>query len=171
MPKIRDRKFTHTDRRWVRLRNDRKHSWKHHFRGAVAQVIGYLELLAKKDPFKEFFVYAQVDDIVKHCNRFGGKGYSKAAVKLALEYLRELWIVSDIVERPRLNKAGELQMFSGRIITPHYAMCETSGPFCKFAPGKLVRGHKWVGTKQKLAAGPATGKPVIWYGGPVEKRP
>lgn len=173
MPKIRDRKFKKTARPLVRMRTDRPHSWKHHFRGVFAEVIGYLELLAKNDPLCEMFTWVQVEDIVKHCNRYHkGKRYSHAAVCLALEYFRAQHIVSGVVERRRFNQTGEPYTFAGRIVTPHYVFCKPDdrGRFCVFDPYRKTPGHKWAGQKQKLATGSATGAPVIWWAGPVKKR-
>ncbi len=174
MPKIRDRQFQKTARYVVRVRSDREHSWKHHFRGVFAEVIGYLEFLSKDD--KEWFVWAQVDDIVKHCNRYHkGKPYSRAAVLLALEYFRALRIVSGIVERKRFTQGGEMHTYVGRIVTPHHVLCEAvcirdRFNYCAFKPHKKTPGHKWQGEKQKLAAGKGTGSPVIWYAGPVTEK-
>ena len=50
MPKIRDRNFSKTARPLVRIRIDRPHGWKHHFRGVFAEVIGYLEFVGQARP-------------------------------------------------------------------------------------------------------------------------
>jgi hypothetical protein len=173
MPKIRDRQFNRTVRPPVRLRTDRKHSWRNHFRGVVAEVVGYLEMLSQRDYKGEFFVWAQIDDIVEHCNRYGGKKYSKAAVKLALEFLRKLRVVSGIVERKRFNQAGELQTFSGRIVTPHYVLCGTiaRGKYCCFVPNRNTPGHVWMGVKATKNVGSHGSAPVVWYAGTVTKKP
>lgn len=172
MKKVRDRKFNKSIRTLVRIRIDRPHGWKHHFRGVFAEVIGYLELLAKRDPQREGFTWATVENIVKHCNRYQkGKPYSLGAVKLALEYFRTARIVSGVIERTRMNQAHEMQTFTGRIVTPHHVLCEgaVNGKYCAFKPYRNTRGHKWAGCKQRLAAGQNTGSPVIWYAGPVKK--
>jgi hypothetical protein len=173
MPKIRDRNFSKTPRYMVRLRNDRRHGWKQHFRGVVAEVIGYLEMLARNDPHGEYFVFAQVENIIEHCNRYKGAQYSRRAVELALEYLRKLRIVSGVVERKRLNQAQEPQVFTGRIVTPHYAMCETvlNGKYCSFKPSKVLPGYKWAAEVQTKNVGRARRAPVVWYAGVVKKRP
>jgi len=172
MPQIRDKNFNRTARPLVPIRADRPHGWKHHFRGAAAELIGYLEFLSKKDPAGEFFVYATVDAMVQRCNRRGtGKPYSRIMVERMLEYFRALWIVSGVVERKRLNKAGEPQVFSGRIITPHHVFCESAvnGKYCAFKPGKFKPGHKWHVDKATKNVGRAKATPVVWYAGVVKK--
>jgi hypothetical protein len=170
MPKIRDRNFSKTIRYVVHIRSDRPHSWKHHFRGATAEVVGYLELLSKRD--HEWFVWATVDNIVEHCNRYRkGKPYSRAAVKQALELLRKLHVVSPAVERKRKNQANEFQTFTGRVVTPHYAMCEATykGKSCSFRPTKVLPGHRWATEMQTKNVGSKGRSAVVWYDGPITK--
>jgi hypothetical protein len=171
MKTVRERKFNKSVRYMVRIRGDRPHSWKHHFRGVFAEVIGYLEMLAKRDPLREWFVWPTVENIVEHCNRRNkGKQYSRRAVELALEYFRTARVVSGTVERGRMNQAQELQWFTGRIVTPHYVLCESAvgGKYCAFKPYRNTRGHKWAGTKQTKNVGRAASAPVIWYAGTVK---
>jgi hypothetical protein len=168
------RTFNKSVRWMVRVRTDRPHGWKHHFRGVLAEVIGYLDLLAKRDYAinGEWFVWAQVEDMVAHCNRYNkGKRYSRAAVEKALAYLRALRVVSGAIERGRMNRAGEMQVFTGRIVTPHHVLCESAvnGKYCAFKPHRNTKGHVWAGAKQTKNVGRAASAPVIWYVGPVKK--
>lgn len=171
-PTIRKRQFRRSFVRMARLRTDRPHTWKSHFRGAVAEVIGYLEMLSKKDPCGEFFVWAEVEDIIRHCTRYKGKAYSRAAIKLSLEYLRKLVIISGIVHRPRLSIRGEMQLFAGRIVAPHYALCTpfARGNYCEFVgfsenPDKMIRGHKWISVRVTSNVGRKKSGVITYYAG------
>lgn len=100
----------------VKLRGGEECSWRKHFRGLLRDVVSYLDLLANNDP--ERFVFARVEDIIKHTQKLKDTPYNRRQVEYALAYLRSQWIVSGIVTRLRFGVWHE-----GRIVTPHYAMC------------------------------------------------
>lgn len=114
-----------------RIRRDEPHDLKHHFpKGAVREVMGYLSLQAVRDP--ERFVFAGIDDIVAHCNRYKGSAYQRRMVEYAQEYLRELRIISKSVERQRWV-FGHLRTLRGVIVTPHDSLCfQPSASRCNF---------------------------------------
>src|SRR5258705_7263505 len=61
-------------------------SLKRHYRGALRQVVGYLDLLATKDP--ERFVWPSISDIQKHCRDYKRGGlYSVRIVSYCKEAL------------------------------------------------------------------------------------
>lgn len=113
-----------------RIRREDICSLKLHFpKGAVREVVGYLHKLAANDP--ERFVYASVDDIVQHCNRYEGPGYKKGIIEKVLRFLRDLRVLSKAVERDRWV-FGNLRKVRGFIVTPHDSLCQLSVNRCDF---------------------------------------
>jgi hypothetical protein len=153
----------------VRLYPYRDHGWQNHFKGVVAEVIGYLEMMAKRDPFRQNFVWSRIDDIIEHCNKGGREKYSRRSVEYALTFLRRLWIISGVVERQRPNGHGEVQLFAGRIVTPHEAFCERRKHVCFYSfysTNRLQKGHTM--KAQKITGknfGRKSGGVLLWYGG------
>jgi hypothetical protein len=102
--------------------------YKRHCKGVVREVIGYLELQAKRDKTGERFVWPHVDTIVEHCSRYKGADYGPRAVKYAIKFLRRKHVISSRVFRFRNNAMRE-----GFIVTPHEACFIRSKP-----PGKCI---------------------------------
>lgn len=89
-----ERRFAACYRKTVDLGGNKQCSLKRHFSRALREVVGYLDLLASKNPELRF-VYCSVHSIVEHCNRFDSEqNYKKRGVEYALEYLR-----SSLIER------------------------------------------------------------------------
>lgn len=171
---LRDKTFKRSVIFLARLRNDRPHSWKQHFRGVYREVIGYYEMQARKDRTGENFVYATIDAVMTGINQ-RGKKYSKAAVVLAHELFRHYRILSGIVERYRLNAVGDQQLFQGRIVTPHYALCETviNGKFCQFQPMPDYfpqPGNRFRKTISTRNVGRDDERFVIWWAGQPKRQ-
>jgi len=101
---------------------------KRHQSGVVREVIGFLELIARRDETGERFVWPRVDTIVEHCGRYQGAKYRKRAVESALKVLRRRGIISHRVKRWRLSA-----MRDGWIIAPHDAVFARKGKVCSFA--------------------------------------
>src|SRR5882757_5050147 len=73
-------------------------SLKRHYRGALRQVVGYLDLLATKDP--ERFVWPSISDIQKHCRDYKRGGlYSVRIVSYCKEALIAQGVISNRVWR------------------------------------------------------------------------
>lgn len=119
-------------------------NFKHHGRGVVREVLGYLDRLAEND--RERFIWPGVDNILKNCKRYKGKPYSKRSVEYALTFLRRTHIISRRMERPR---GGVLR--SGFIVTPHDSLFIRTKNLCEYggrlkAPGRWRRDpetHSW----------------------------
>src|SRR5271169_2773251 len=72
----------------------------HHYRGAMREVVGFLDLLAANDP--ERFVFCGVDAIVKHCKKYQSKNlHGKRWVEKVLAELRRRNVVSKALTRIR----------------------------------------------------------------------
>ena len=95
-----DRRFVASYRKRVELGGNKKCTLKRHFRGGLREVVGFLDLLASKDP--ERFVWPHVSTIVAHCRKFGKKDqYNERWVQYALAYLRSRHMISSRVTRLR----------------------------------------------------------------------
>ncbi|MGB8495789.1 MAG: hypothetical protein WCE53_15420 [Candidatus Acidiferrum sp.] len=130
----------------VRLKAGEPCSHKRHFRGVLREVISYLELLAQNDP--EYFVWATVEDIVEHCQRYHGKRYQRREVEYALDIFRRLWIVSGIVKRVRGGVERE-----GRVVAPHFAVFHRSAKNrCSYAQHSIP-GQRTLWTFKKTLRG------------------
>jgi len=110
-------------------------SYKGHCSGVVREVIGYLDLQARRD--HERFVWTGVDNIVEHCKRYKGKAYGKRAVEYALNFLRRKHAISHRLERRR---GGVLRQ--GVIVTPHDSLFNRHGCLCEVV-GRLKAPGKW----------------------------
>lgn len=121
----------------VRLKPKAKHQLKHHFRGCIREVVGYLDSLAARDP--ERFVWPTPEAVVKHCNRFKGKRpYKLRMVKYVLAFLREQFVL----ERVTRFRFGALR--DGYIVAPHDCFTERKENECF-----------WVGYSAERAAAAA----------------
>lgn len=134
---------------------------RHHYRGAMREVIGILDLWASNDP-EERFVWCGVDAIVEHCKRLSKKPFRKRQVEYALAEFRARYIISKKVVRIRDGKEVE-----GFIVAPHVSLavrksetvCLLTGQF--HASGKWQRDIKLVDNAGKILAPPEIG-PVFW---------
>ena len=113
---------------------DAECSHKRHCKGIVREVIGYLELQAKRDHTGERFVWTGVANVVAHCKRFEGDAYGERAVKYALKFLKRKHIISSRVFRRRNGAMRE-----GLIIAPHDALYKRTKCLCEFV-GRRVPG-------------------------------
>jgi hypothetical protein len=115
---------------------DAECSHKHHFRNVLREVIGYLELHAKKD--RERFVWFSIEDLTKHCNRYKRNAYKERAVNYAVAYLRRKHFISKRLKRKRGGSMKE-----GVIVTPHDCLFQRTNKLCEFvgrkAPGRWRR--------------------------------
>jgi hypothetical protein len=105
-------------------------SLKKHFSHAVREVIGYLETLAACD--HERFVWCEIKNIVEHCNRYKGPGYSTRIVKYALAFLCENYVITP-VELVRQVGAYE-RLVLGWVVMPHDALAKRTGNRCEWRP-------------------------------------
>ena len=74
-------------------------SLKKHCRGCLREVMGYLDLLAAKNPHR--FVFASVKNITAHCNKFRLKGrppYKDSMVKKSLAFARVHYLIGPLYE-------------------------------------------------------------------------
>src|SRR5712664_502141 len=86
-------------------------SLKRHFKGCARQVIGYLDLLASKDPDR--LVWMRVQNIVEHCKNYSKKDkagkptmYKKSAVEKTLKDFRDAGILSYPAKVPDQERRG-----------------------------------------------------------------
>jgi hypothetical protein len=101
-----------------------------HYRGAMREVVGFLDLLASNDP--ERFVFCSVDAIHQHCKKFQSKElHGKRWVEKVLRELRRRKIISARVQRWR-----NFRNTDGFLVAPHAAitcrMTNEEGSFCVF---------------------------------------
>jgi hypothetical protein len=111
---------------------DAECSYKRHCRGVVREVIGYLDLQAKRDATGERFVFCHVNDVVAHCKRYKGEAYGKRAVEYALGFLLHKHAISRRLKRRR---AGALR--EGWIVTPHDALFTRAKSICSYVGRKV----------------------------------
>jgi hypothetical protein len=123
----------------TKLPPDAACSLKRHFRNALREVVGYLDLLAKKDP--ERFVYPKVSAIVAACKKYDqvdetGKRiiYSRRIVESALEYLRAMLYICGPVKRWRGHALRK-----GYIVVPHDALTRRAGANCFMVGWRIDR--------------------------------
>src|SRR6266567_1179163 len=138
---MKSRQFSHSFAPIVNnLKSDEDCSLKRHYRGALREVIGYLDLLANND--HERFVFAEIEAIVKGCKKYKSKtAYDERIVKYALAELRARHIISK-----RLTRTRHGCEMLGFIVAPHVCLAERSGKQCIFkgqlgAPGHCARGE------------------------------
>jgi hypothetical protein len=142
----------------VRLKPDEACSHKRHFRGILREVIGYLDMHAQKD--REYFVWAEVSDIVEHCQRYHGKRYQQRQVEYALNVLRRMWLVSGVVKRVRGGVERE-----GRIVTPHRALFLRVGTINRcmhVGPLKKIPGQRTMWTVERSFRGENRASFLCW---------
>jgi hypothetical protein len=126
---------------------------KNHYRGAMREVVGYLDMLAAKDP--ERFVFCGVDDIVKHCQKYQSKNlHSKTWVEKLLAELRHRHVVSG-----RLVRVRRHQEVVGFIVAPHSCLTETMLDGTCIFRGPVQTCGRWERTGN---AGPGT---VLFWAG------
>jgi hypothetical protein len=79
-----------------KLAPNQKCKLQHHYRGALREVVGYLDHLAALDRTDERFVFPSVDDIVSHCHRYAqpNNKFGKRWVEAALAELRDRHIIT-----------------------------------------------------------------------------
>jgi hypothetical protein len=129
-----------------RITSDRPCTLKRHFSGCMRQVVGYLDLLALKDPDR--LVWCGVKDVQKHCFNYSrlkdGKPtrYSLTMVEKALRALRAKGILS----RPHAVELQERRGFvvqSAYVVTPHEALTVKVKNCCRFVGMGKVPGTTW----------------------------
>jgi hypothetical protein len=152
LPKEKDRmqRFSNSRRPIVKLKPGKKCSLKEHYRGALRELIGILDLLAANDP--ERFVFAGVDALVERCKKFKSKTkYGRRQIEHALAEFRAHYIVSKRLRRVRDGVERE-----GYIVTPHDCLCVGEGDRCVFKGQGHVTG-KWEREFKEGVPGP-----VFW---------
>jgi hypothetical protein len=88
-----DRRFAQSYRRTVELGGNNVCSLQRHFRGALHEVVHWLDLWAANHP--ERFVIATVPGIVEHCKKYGsGTYYKTRLIEYCLAHLRRRCIIS-----------------------------------------------------------------------------
>ena len=98
----------------VALKNGKPCSLKRHYRGALRQVVGYLDLLANRDA--ERFVWPSISDIRKHCKDYtSGELYSVRIVS----YCKETLVAQGIISRNRVWRVRNGEMREGFIVRSH----------------------------------------------------
>lgn len=108
-----ERRFAQSFRRTVDLGGNKNCSLKRHFKGALREVVGYLDLLAGNH--SERFVCPSVAKIVYYCTKFGSENsYSKTSIEKALAYLRKRHVISG-----RVVRFWNGAMREGFIVAPH----------------------------------------------------
>ena len=120
-----ERNFSDSFKGPVKLRTDRKHSWKSHaWQGTLMyEVLGYLDFCASKD--SQRFIYAKLPYILNKCNkglRKEGKHYSIQHLKRVFAELAARHIVS-----PYFTTWDHRYGF---IFEPHDLRCRQEGNFC-----------------------------------------
>jgi hypothetical protein len=91
----------------------------HHYRGAMREVVSYLDLLAAND--EERFVFCSVDNIANHCEKYQSKQlHGKRWVQKVLAELRRRHFVSG-----RLVRVRRYEEVTGFIVAPHSCLTQT----------------------------------------------
>jgi hypothetical protein len=132
------RRFAHSFVPIVSLKAGEECTLKRHHRGALREVIGFLNMLANND--QERFVFPEVDAIVEGCKKYASKTvYDARIIKYALAELRARHIISKRLTRIR---SGMERL--GFIVAPHDCLAVRSGSQCNFegqlrAPGRWER--------------------------------
>src|ERR1700740_2202747 len=91
-------RFADSIRPEVILKKQSSCSLKRHFQGCLRQYVGYVDLLAAKDP--ERFVWASERNIARHCLKYSGgkpdeKPYEGRTARYCKQFLRERGIISE----------------------------------------------------------------------------
>lgn len=143
------RTFAHSFTPVVNLKRGETCSLKRHYRGALHELIGYLDLLAQKDP--ERFVFAHMDTIISACSKFKSKKpFRERAIKYALAELRLRFIVSKRLMRSRFGREME-----GFIVAPHDSLALQHDHQCRLRGQALGGPSVWARTE---------GGVVFWAG-------
>ena len=125
----------------VRLKDGKLCSLKRHFKGCMRQVVGYLDLLASKDPDR--LVWATAKNIQLHCPTGKGKElYGIRMVERALQAARDTGILS----RQHAIELQERRGFivgSAYVVAPHEALTVQNGTCCRFVGACAVPGTHW----------------------------
>lgn len=123
---MKSKHFSRSFKPIVQIKPGEMCSWKRHYRGALRELVGILNLWASNDA--ERFVPAGLDAMVRHCKRYKGKGYSRRQVLYALRELRAREIVSKPVTRFRFG-----QEITGVIVAAHDTLAARhDGCLCVF---------------------------------------
>ena len=127
-------------------------SLKNHYRGAMREVVGYLDKLANLNP--ERFVFPSVDDIVEHCKKYQTKNlHGKRWVEKVLAELRHRRILSGRVQRVVFRVERD-----GWIMAPHDCVTRRVEDACIFV-GPMHGCGRWQRTGD---GGP--GSVLYWNG-------
>jgi hypothetical protein len=139
----------------VPLKKTENCSLKRHFKGCARQVVGYLDLLAGKDPDR--FVWMSVNNIVEHCKNYSKKDkagaptkYTKSAVEKALKDLRDAGVLSYPVKVPVQERRGFIvdECF---VLAAHDALTVREECACRFVGPGRVPGTTWAAASSKDA--------------------
>src|SRR5579883_2002649 len=128
----------------VSIPASKPHRLKNHFLGCAREVIGYLDILA--DNNSDRFIRPRVSNIVAHCNRFKGAGYSQTTVERCLRALRD----SGLIKKHRRN--GKI----GYIVMRHEEACRLSPDgFCELVSGFKINWLRGKATYQTTPSRPS----------------
>jgi hypothetical protein len=134
---------------------------KHHYSGALRELVGLLDLWAANDPERFIPLDGGVDAIVRCCHRYKGAGYGKRAIEYALREVRERHIISDWLVRIR-----DGEEVSGFIMAPHDCLSVRESDTTCIFKGQLRAPGYWKRDVLKTASGEVKLGPVYWAGFP-----
>jgi len=136
---------------------------KHHYRGALREVIGLLDLWASNDPERFVELYGGVDAIVTRCHRFKRPEdkFSKPMIEKVLKELRSRHIISK-----RLVRVRDGEEVEGFIVAPHDCLAVRESPTKCVFKGQLQAPGRWRRDPVLDEKGEWGGKlgPVYWAG-------
>lgn len=117
----------------VKHRDGKPCSLKRHFKGCLRQVIGFLDLLAARDP--ERFVWATPQAIQERARKWkdGGSTYVRSQIYLCLQLAEQF----HIIEPAERMRGGYLR--KGHIVVAHDAITSLDGRTCTLWPNTDVR--------------------------------
>jgi hypothetical protein len=116
---------------YVSLKNGKPCSLKRHYRGALRQVVGYLDLLANKDP--ERFVWVSITNIREHC-----KDYSRDRLygRRVISDCKQALVEQGIISRNRVVRLRKGVWREGFIVRSHGEVTTVSADQeCVFSGG------------------------------------
>lgn len=126
---------------------------KNHYRGAMREVVGFLDMLAANDP--ERFVYCGVNAIQQHCKKYQSqKLHTKSWAEKLLAELRRRHVVSG-----RLVRVRRHEEVVGFIVAPHSCLTELMADGSCIFRGPVRMCGRWQRTGD---AGP--GSVLYWAG-------
>jgi hypothetical protein len=143
-------KYKYDLHEFVRLEPGEECCLKKHFRrGPMKEVVGHYEAADRKYKDPERFYFHHVDTIVSKSKKRKKReeAYKKRALEYALEQAVEMWILSSEVARTRRGVKH-----TGRILTPHDALCKRVGNKCYFVghgEGTPPPGMVWAYKKER----------------------